>query len=698
MRDVLCRIDRFENDLQARGLDMNVFRHGESFSVPACDVQRKIRIECWGPIPNCDRWGNTPLPPKPISGPLTPDQPRIRDPAISAYLPGETLKGVSKLRKSMPEAAAFDAPDSPQMKIASFNINNINNINRRVANLVGWLRECGPDVVCLQGDQDHGRRVPGGGYSQGRLSCGVVWREALERRGHPRPLGADRHPNAPAQRSGTQCRYIEAAVNGVLIASIYAPNGNPQPGPKFDFKLAWLERFADHASELYATGAPVVLAGDYNVVPTSLDIYPTKSWDRDALLQPESRAAYRRLLDQGGIDAVRQLHPKEPMWTFWGYMRNRWERDGGLRLDHLLLSPAALERLQDAGVDRQVRGLEGASDHAPVWLTLSATPKRGGGNKPVRRAPKSEIMSSSKSRGTTKPTSRKADETDPAPRKRRGGGSGRPLLVIDGDSFAHRSYHALPKTIRRSDGKAVGAIVGFANLLLRAFANERPRAVVVGWDTLEKPTQRKLMFPAYQSGREFDAELIEQLGVLPEFVSACGFANATAAGFEADDFLAAAVAAEEGAGGITIVASGDRDSFQLASERTTIVYPVRGGESVRIGPAEVRERYGVDPKQVPDFIALRGDPSDKLPGATGVGPKRAAQLLRRYGTLDGVLDAGFFAVEADKLRLYRRIATMDVSAPLPSLSDQTPTWLSAAKLATSWGLNALAERLSEIVG
>jgi DNA polymerase I len=270
--------------------------------------------------------------------------------------------------------------------------------------------------------------------------------------------------------------------------------------------------------------------------------------------------------------------------------------------------------------------------------------------------------------------------------------------VIDGDSFAHRSYHALPKTIRRSDGKAAGAIVGFANFLLRTYANEQPRAVIVGWDTLEKPTKRKLMFPPYQSGREFDAELIEQLGVLPEFVSACGFANVKVAGFEADDFLAAAVAAEEGAGGWAIVASGDRDSFQVASKRTTILYPVRGGESVRIGPAEVRERYGVDPSQVPDFIALRGDPSDKLPDATGAGSKRAAQLLRRYGTHDGVLGAGLFVAEADKLRLYRRIATMDVSAPLPSLSDQTPTWPSAAKLARSWGLIALAERLSEIVG
>ena len=218
--------------------------------------------------------------------------------------------------------------------------------------------------------------------------------------------------------------------------------------------------------------------------------------------------------------------------------------------------------------------------------------------------------------------------------------SGRPLLVIDGDSFAHRSYHALPKTIRRSDGKAAGAILGFANFVLRLYADERPRAVIVGWDSLGAPTKRHEMFPAYQSGREFDDDLIEQLKVLPELVAAFGFANAKAPGYEADDFLAAAVAFEERAGGFALVASGDRDSFQLASPRTTILYPSRGGELARIGPEEVEQRYGVHPNQVPDFIALRGDPSDKVPGAAGVGPKRAAKLVRRYGTLDGVLKAG----------------------------------------------------------
>ena len=253
----------------------------------------------------------------------------------------------------------------------------------------------------------------------------------------------------------------------------------------------------------------------------------------------------------------------------------------------------------------------------------------------------------------------------------------------------------MPKTIRRSDGNGAGAILGFVNYLLRLYAAEQPRAVLVGWDSLEAPTKRHEIFPAYQSGREFDDALIEQLSVLPEFVAACGFANAKAPGFEADDFLAAAVAAEVRAGGAVLVASGDRDAFQLASQRTTILYPVRAGEVARVGPEEVRKRYGVEPKQVPDFIALRGDPSDKLPGAAGVGPKRAAALVRRYGTLDGVLDAGFFPTQAEMLRLYRLIATMDVSAPLPLLSEQTPTWASASKLARSWGLKQLANRLTE---
>jgi DNA polymerase I len=269
----------------------------------------------------------------------------------------------------------------------------------------------------------------------------------------------------------------------------------------------------------------------------------------------------------------------------------------------------------------------------------------------------------------------------------------RPLLVIDGDSFAHRSYHALPKTIRRRGNKGGGAILGFANFLLRVYETERPRAVLAAWDTLDERTYRHRALADYQSGREFDTELVDQLDLLPAFVAACGFANARAPGYEADDFLAAAVAKEERRGTV-IVATGDRDAYQLASAKTTILQPIKAGEMARIGPAEVRERYGVEPAQVPDFIALRGDASDKIPGAKGVGPKTAAGLIVKYGSLEKLLAAGRFASQAKELRLYRSIATMDRSAPLPSLKNQVPTWDRASVLAREWALNRLADRLT----
>jgi DNA polymerase-1 len=272
----------------------------------------------------------------------------------------------------------------------------------------------------------------------------------------------------------------------------------------------------------------------------------------------------------------------------------------------------------------------------------------------------------------------------------------RPLLVIDGDSFAHRAYHGVPKSIRRHGGKGGGAILGFANFLLRLYAQERPRAVLVGWDTLDAPTWRHRALATYQSGRAFDTELVDQLDVLPQFVAGCGFACAKSPGYEADDFLAAAVAYEERRGGTAIVATGDRDAFQLASDKTTILQPVRAGEMARIGPSEVRERYGVEPRQVPDFIAIRGDPSDKIPGLAGVGPKGAALLLRRYGSLEAAIAQGSFAAQAEQLRLYRSIATMNATAPLPPLNDQTPTWAAAAALAREWELSQLAGRLAAI--
>jgi DNA polymerase-1 len=220
--------------------------------------------------------------------------------------------------------------------------------------------------------------------------------------------------------------------------------------------------------------------------------------------------------------------------------------------------------------------------------------------------------------------------------------------------------------------------------------------VLVGWDTLDVPTYRHHAFPPYQSGRHFDHELLEQLALLPQFVAACGFANARAPGYEADDFLAAAVAAEERRRGKVLVASGDRDTFQLASDATTILFPVRAGRAERIGPAEVMVRYGVTPAQVPDFIALRGDSSDKLPGAKGVGAVGAATLLRKYGSLEAAVKAGRFPTQAAALGLYQRIATMDGNAPLPPLHDQQPTWGKAAILARKWGLKQLGNRLETI--
>jgi exodeoxyribonuclease-3 len=255
------------------------------------------------------------------------------------------------------------------MKIATFNINGI---NKRLSNLLAWLKGAQPDVVCLQELKAEQEEFPQKAISAAGYDA--VWAgqrgwngvAILSRIGEPVLTRA----KLPGDASDGQARYIEAAVAGILVASIYAPNGNPQPGPKFDYKLAWLERLKKHATALRKTGAPIVLAGDYNVAPTDLDIYPTKSWDDDALIQPESRAAYHRLLGRSWTDALRHLYPDERIYTFWHYKRMRWQRDAGLRLDHLLLSTNLRGRLEDAGVDREVRGLEGASDHAPVWISL----------------------------------------------------------------------------------------------------------------------------------------------------------------------------------------------------------------------------------------------------------------------------------------------------------------------------------------
>jgi exodeoxyribonuclease-3 len=256
------------------------------------------------------------------------------------------------------------------MKIATFNVNNV---RRRLPNLLEWLAEAEPDVVCLQELKTADRQLPRSAIEA--AGYGAVWRGqptwngvAILARGAEPVMTRDELPGDPAD---TQSRYIEAAVRGVLVASLYAPNGNPQPGPKFDYKLAWHERLNAHAAGLLAAGVPVALAGDYNVAPEPRDVYPTRSYDDNALVQPESRAAFRRLLDQGWTDAIRAMRPEGPAYTFWDYRRNRWERDGGMRLDHILLGGGLRQRLSAAGIDRETRGRADASDHAPVWIVLT---------------------------------------------------------------------------------------------------------------------------------------------------------------------------------------------------------------------------------------------------------------------------------------------------------------------------------------
>ena len=255
------------------------------------------------------------------------------------------------------------------MKIATFNINNI---NRRLPNLLRWLRAAKPDVVCLQELKAADNEFPQVAIE--KAGYHAVWRgqktwngvAILSRKAEPVLIR-----NAlPGDRSDHDARYIEAAVSGVIIACLYLPNGNPQPGPKFEYKLDWFARLRRHAAKFLKQDLPVVLAGDYNIVPEPRDIYPTRSYDDNALLQPESRAAFQRLLDQGWLDALRKAHPNETIYTFWDYFRNAYGRNAGLRIDHFLLSKKLAPRLTSAGVDKEVRGWEKTSDHAPVWIKL----------------------------------------------------------------------------------------------------------------------------------------------------------------------------------------------------------------------------------------------------------------------------------------------------------------------------------------
>jgi exodeoxyribonuclease-3 len=255
------------------------------------------------------------------------------------------------------------------LRIATFNVNGI---GTREGHLLQWLAKEQPDIACLQELKAVDTRFPAAALR--RIGYESIWHGQQSWNGvailckGTKPVETRR--GLPGDPDDTHSRYIEAAVRGLIVGCLYLPNGNPQPGPKFDYKLRWMDRFLEHAAGLYASGHPVVLAGDYNVVPTDADIYNPKSWRKDALLQPAPRARYAQLLAQGWVDAIRKLHPDEPIYTFWDYFRQHWEKDSGLRIDHLLLNAPLAKRLKRAGVDRWVRGLEKPSDHAPTWIEL----------------------------------------------------------------------------------------------------------------------------------------------------------------------------------------------------------------------------------------------------------------------------------------------------------------------------------------
>src|SRR5438132_1000472 len=260
------------------------------------------------------------------------------------------------------------------MLVAAYNVNGING---RLPSLLEWLEETAPDVACLQELKALINKFPKGAIYA--ADYGAIWHGqkswsgvAILARG---AQAVETRRGLPGDPDDTHSRYIEAAIEGMIVGCLYVPNGNPAPGPKFDYKLHWFDRLAGHARSLLASGRPVVLAGDYNVMPTDLDVYAPERWVDDALFRPEVRDAYRRLIAQGWTDAVRHLHPGERIYTFWKYFLNAFARDAGLRIDHLLLSPPLAKRLTSAGVDREVRGREHASDHAPAWVELTEPPK-----------------------------------------------------------------------------------------------------------------------------------------------------------------------------------------------------------------------------------------------------------------------------------------------------------------------------------
>lgn len=275
------------------------------------------------------------------------------------------------------------------MKIATYNINNI---NRRLDNLLSWISRAEPDVVCLQELKAETRNFPRAGIEA--IGYHAVWQG--ERSWNGVAILSKKEPVITARRlqgddSDPQARYIEAAIEGIVVGCIYLPNGNPQPGPKFAYKLSWFDRLLERARQLRKQDVPVILTGDFNVVPDlEMDIYPTRSWNRDALTQPEPRKRFQKLLEEGWLDSIRALHPNDRIYTYWDYKRQRWQRNAGLRLDHLLLSPQLHARLKDGGVDSWARDQAGASDHAPTWIELSGV-KRGQQARTARTAKKGTV-------------------------------------------------------------------------------------------------------------------------------------------------------------------------------------------------------------------------------------------------------------------------------------------------------------------
>ena len=357
-------------------------------------------------------------------------------------------------------------------------------------------------MVCLQELKAPQEKFPQAALA--KLGYGAIWQGQKSWNGVA-ILARDADPietrrGLPGDPDDTHSRYIEAAVRGIVGRMPLSAKRQSRPRTEIRLQTA-LVRKADCSRDATCCrmNAPVALAGDYNVMPTELDVYKPERWVDDALFRPEVRKRFHRLIEQGWTDAVAHAASRGRIYTFWDYFRNAWGRDAGLRIDHLLLTP--------------------------LWPNASSLPvstaRCGAGRRPAIMLP-----SGSKVRVKTRAANKMTQ----------------PLLVIDGDSFAHRAYHAVPKTIRSAGNKGAGAIVGFANFLLRLFEGEQPRAVLVGWDTLDAPTYRHKALEGYQAGRQFDDELIDQLDLLPEFVTACGFASAKAAGYEADDFLAAAVA------------------------------------------------------------------------------------------------------------------------------------------------------------